>query len=115
MAVAMFMRFTGISPREYDLVIASLELDASPAAGHIVHVVCETNDGLLACDVFQTRETAESFVTSALGPRLAALQPSAGVDWEILQLRNLYAPDVDTIERIGAVSLPAYAVGNALR
>ena len=115
MAVAMFMRLTGISAREYDLAIASLELDASPAAGHIVHVVGETSDGLVVCDVFQTRETAESFVQRAFGPRLAALQPRAGLDWEILPLRNLYAPDVDTIERIGAVSLPAYAAGTAPR
>jgi hypothetical protein len=115
MAVAMFMRFTGISRREYDQVIASLELDISPAPGHIVHVAGETQDGLLVCDVWQTKETAESFVGDVLEPRLAAMRLAPDLNWEIFPLHNLYAPDLDTIERIGAVSLPAYASGVALR
>jgi hypothetical protein len=115
MAVAMFMRLTGISALEYDRAIASLELDVSPAIGQVVHIAGEHRDGLLVCDVWQTRETAESFVHDVLEPQFAALKMRPQIDTEILQLHNLFAPDLDTIERIGAVSLPAYAAGSVLR
>jgi hypothetical protein len=37
------------------------------------------------------------------------------VEYAICPLHNLYAPDLDAIERIGAVSLPGLAPGAALR
>jgi len=115
LAVAMFMRCTGISRAEYDRVIASLELDVSPAPGQIVHIAGEAEDGLVVCDVWQTRETAESFVHDVLEPKLATMRLKPELSWEIFPLHNLYAPDFDTIERIGAVSLPLYPSGVALR
>jgi hypothetical protein len=33
---------------------------------------------------------------------------------DVLPLRNVFAPDIETIERIGAVSLPARQAGAAL-
>jgi hypothetical protein len=36
------------------------------------------------------------------------------VSVDVLPLRNVFAPDLDTLERIGAVSLPARSPGSAL-
>ncbi len=115
MAVAMFVRFTGISLQQYDRLMASFELDASPAVGEVLHVAAETRDGVDVCEVWQTRKTAESFVRDQLEPRLTELSLQPDVEFSIMPLHNLFAPDIDTIERIGAVSLPAVAAGAILR
>lgn len=115
MAVAMFMHLTGMSPSQYDRVIARLELDVSPPAGQVLHVVAEAAGGVEVCDVWHTRETAEAFVRDRFEPGCAGLGLRPRVECEVVPLHNLFAPDLDTIERIGAVSLPAFAAGSALR
>ena len=115
MAVALFMRLSGVSPRQYDRVIAGLELDVHPAIGQVVHIAAEDDGGVLVCDVWQTHDAAESFVRDTLEPWLAQLGLRPELEYEIMPLHNLFAPDMDTIERIGAVSLPAVAAGATLR
>lgn len=114
MAVAVFMHFPGLRREQYDRLLADLRLDANPPMGEILHVAADAPDGINAVDLWQTREAAESFVEQRLRPALT----SAGIDVEltvdVLPLRNVFAPDMDTIERIGAVSLPARSAGTAL-
>jgi hypothetical protein len=113
MAFAMVFRLP-VPPRTYDGLLASLELDANPPGGLILHVAAEAPDGIDVCEVWQTHEAAESFVHDLLEPRLARIGADAPVDYSLLPLHNLYAPDLDTIERIGAVSLPGLAAGDAI-
>jgi len=113
MAVAMVFRLP-LPPRAYDGLLASLELDASPPGGLILHVAAEGPEGIDVCEVWQTRESAESFVHDLLEPRLDKLGLHDPVDFSLQPLHNLYAPDLDTIERIGAVSLPGLAAGDAI-
>jgi hypothetical protein len=115
MAVAMFMTLTGASPEQYDRLIASLDLDASPAIGQVLHLAAEAPDGLDVCEIWQTREAAEAFVDEHLWPKLAQLGIGAEIQFRVLPLHNLFAPALDTIERIGAVSLPAASAGSILR
>jgi hypothetical protein len=115
MAVAMFATLFGATPAQYDRLIASLDLDASPAIGQVLHVAAERPDGIELCELWQTREAAEGFVNDWLWPKLAELGIGAEVEFSVLPLHNLFAPDIDTIERIGAVSLPAASAGTILR
>jgi hypothetical protein len=114
MAVAMVFRLP-LPPRAYDSLFASLELDRSPPGGMILHVAAEAPDGIDVCEVWQTYEAAESFVLDLLEPRLDRLAAHEPVEYSILPLHNLYAPDLYTIERIGAVSLPGLAAGDVIR
>ena len=41
MAVAVFARYPGLSPETYDEVVASLDMDANPPAGAILHMAGE--------------------------------------------------------------------------
>ena len=47
MAVAVFARYPRLSPETYDEVVASLDLDANPPAGAILHLVGEGDGALL--------------------------------------------------------------------
>jgi hypothetical protein len=110
----MFVRLP-IRPTAYDRLIASLELDVSPPIGEILHVAAETEDGLEVCEVWQTREAAEGFLHGVLEPALYRLGMNQPVEYAIFPLHNLFAPDLDTVERIGAVSLPGVSAGSIIR
>jgi catechol 2,3-dioxygenase-like lactoylglutathione lyase family enzyme len=110
MAVAMFLTLR-MPPHAYDRLLQSLKFDATPPVGEILHLAAETPDGIEVCEIWQTREAAEGFVRDVLGPRLHEAGAKEPVDYAIFPLHNLYAPDLDTIERIGTVSLPGVSAG----
>ena len=114
MAVAMFMTLR-ISASKYDRMLQSLDWDVSPPVGEIVHLAAETPDGIEICEVWQTREAAEGFVRDVLAPAVAHLGAREPIDYAIFPLHNLYAPDLDMIERIGTVSLPGVSAGAIFR
>ena len=114
MAVALFLRLP-MTPSAYDRLTASLELDVSPPIGEILHAAAETPDGIEVCEVWQTREAAEGFLHGVLQPRLGEFGVREAVEHAIFPLHNLFAPDMDTIERIGAVSVPGMSAGSIFR
>ena len=114
MAVAMFLTLR-VPARTYDRLLQSLEWDVTPPIGGILHLAAETAEGLEVCEVWQTREAAERFVRNVLEPKLEQLGVTEPVDCAIFPLHNLYAPDLDTIERIGTVSLPGVGAGAIFR
>lgn len=114
MAVVVFARYEGVSLRDYDVLMANFRLDASPPIGEIVHIAAEGSGYVEVCEVWQTEGAAESFIEERLRPALQDFRPNAEVDYRIAPLHNLYGADMETIERIGAVSLPAHVAGAVL-
>jgi hypothetical protein len=107
MAVAMLMHWPGFTSDQYDAVMARLGLDANPPAGGIMHMAALTDEGLEACDVWQTEQAFTSFLEQRMLPAVSELGISGEPDIRVVPLHNLYAADPDMIDRIGAVSLPA--------
>jgi hypothetical protein len=114
MAVAMFAHFPGLTSERYDELMAHLDLDANPAPGAILHVAAEAEDGVNVVDLWQTKEAAAAFVEQRLNPVLSHLGIHADISIDVARLRNVFAPDLDTIGRIGAVSIPARTGGAPL-
>jgi len=114
MAVAMFMKWPGVTPDQYDTVMARLELDADPAAGGVLHVATLSDDGLEVCDVWQTEQAFYGFLEQRLLPVVREVGVSGEPEVKLVPLHNLYAGDPDMIDRIGAVSMPAAVAGWAL-
>ncbi|HLF67877.1 MAG TPA: hypothetical protein VI503_00925 [Gaiellaceae bacterium] len=106
MAVAMFMQWPGVSPGQYDALMARLGLDAQPAAGSVLHVATLTDEGLDVCDVWQTEQAFQGFLEHRLLPAADELGLAGEPDIRLVPLHNLYAADPDVIDRIGAVSTP---------
>ncbi len=107
MAVALFLRYAALSPAEYDRLVVDLDLDVNPPVGQLVHFAAEADEGFECCDIWRTTEAAVAFLEHRLRPallRIGADPPEA----RLMPLHNLFAPDMDSIERIGAVSLPAH-------
>ena len=107
MAVAMFMRWSGVTSDQYDSVMARLGLDSNPAAGAVLHVAAVTESGLELCDVWQTEQAFRGFFENRFLPVANELNLQGEPEIELVQLHNLYAADPDMIDRIGMVSVPA--------
>ena len=113
-AVAMFVHFPGLSSERYGELMTRLDLDANPAAGAMLHVAAAAVDGINVIDLWQTKEAAQAFVDQRLQPALRELKIQADVNIDVAQLHNVFAPDLDAIGRIGAMSVPARSGGGRL-
>ena len=72
MAVAVIVRYPNLSPTIYDDAIASLDLDANPPAGAVLHVAAEAEDGLVVTEIWRTEQTFQAFYDYRLVPALRA-------------------------------------------
>jgi len=114
MAVTLFMRIPGLSLDRYDRMMVGLMLDANPPAGALIHIATEAVGGVNVCEVWQTRQAAESFVEQRLRGALKLQKVRDPLSYRIEPLHNLWAADLDMIDRIGSVSLPAGLARTAL-
>jgi hypothetical protein len=107
MAVAMFMHWSGMTPEQYDALVARLDLDAHPAAGQILHLAALTDEGLEVCDVWQTEPAFHGYLEHRVMPLVQELQLTGAPDIRLVPLHNVFVADPDVLDRIGSVSLPA--------
>ena len=114
MAVAVIARFPDLTPETYGEVIASLELDVNPPAGAIFHMAADGQGGIVSADIWQTEQTFRAFLDTRLRPALRMRGIHRDPVVEIAPLANVYAAEMWTVERMGAVSLPAHLAGSAL-
>ena len=111
MAFAMLTRYAGASIDQFDDAMAACNLDADPPVGQILHAVVQTPEGIETWDVWQTEETGSAFMEQRLAPALRAAGIAEDPLIRIYPLHNLFAPDMDTLGRIGAFSLPPSRAG----
>ena len=114
MAVTVFMRVPELSLRKYDDMMASLGLDVNPPAGLILHVASEAVGAVNVVEIWQTPQAAEGFIEGRLRGALEAQRIRDPLAYRLEPLHNMFACDVDMIERIGATSLPAGISSTAL-
>ena len=113
MAVAMFVRSPKLGRHRYDRLVATLDLDANPPFGQLLHFGVEREGRVDIVEIWQTAAAGLGYVEHRLAPgleRVGADEPEV----ELVALHNVFAPDLDAIGLIGGVSLPAYVVGAAL-
>lgn len=114
MAVAVFARYSNLTPAKYDEVISSLDLDANPPAGAILHVAAEGENEIIVSEIWRTEQTFRAFYDYRVRPALLMHGVEGEPRLEITALHNLFAIEMEMIERMGAVSLPAHFAGAAL-
>lgn len=114
MAVAVSVRFPSLTPAKYDELISALELDANPPAGLILHAAAAGEGEIIASELWRTEQTFRAFYDYRLRPALLMHAIEGPPTMEIRELHNLFAAEMETIERMGAVSLPATYAGSVL-
>jgi hypothetical protein len=106
-AVAVFTRYHSLSPPRYDEIVASLEFDVDPPPGMMLHLSAAHPDGVELYEIWRTRETFETFFTDRWRHALDRHHVHETPEIRVLPLHNLYVPEMDAVERLGSVSIPA--------
>ena len=112
--IAVFARYPDLSPATYDEVVASLDLDANPPAGAVLHMAGEAEGEVIVSEIWRTEQTFRAFYDYRLRPALLMHGVDREPSVELLPLHNVFAVEMETVERMGAVSLPATFAGAAL-
>lgn len=73
MAIARIFEGPGWTPEQYDELIARMDLDGRAAPGVLFHWAASTEDGMIATDVYESREAADQLVAGRIGPISQAL------------------------------------------
>jgi len=107
MAVTLIMRIPELDLDRYDRMMTGLGLDANPPAGLVLHVASESVGAVNVLEIWQTAQAAESFVEHRLTEALTAQRVKDPLSYRLEPLHNLYAADLDMVERIGVTSLPS--------
>ena len=70
MAVSVVAHYPDLDAETYDKIVASLELDANPPVGAILHVAGETDGSITTSEIWQTEQTFRAFLDYRLRPAL---------------------------------------------
>jgi hypothetical protein len=112
--IAVTLRYPNVAAATYDQVVASLELDANPPAGAVLHMAGQGDGDMVVTEIWRTEQTFRAFFDYRLRPALRQHGVESEPLVDIRPLHNLWSVEMDTIERMGAVSLPATYAGAAL-
>ena len=97
MAVAVIMEFNGATVAQYDQVINKMNLaKGGPGpAGSLSHWAAATEAGLLAVDVWQSRELYEAFARDQIGPFSAEAGITEPPKITYHEVHNYFMPGAD--------------------
>jgi hypothetical protein len=100
MPIVMLQTTPGGTEEEYERMgeqifgVRSDEFSATDAPdGLILHCAGATEDGWYVCDVWQTPEHMQAFMTERLMPALQALGVPPGTQPQVFETRNLVVPN----------------------
>lgn len=68
MAVVMFMRWTGVTPEQYDTVRDTVGWEETAPAGSQVHVAWFDDEALNVTDVWDSEQAFQTFFAERLAP-----------------------------------------------
>jgi hypothetical protein len=89
--LARVFRGNGWSGAEYDALIEGMELGGRSAPGVLYHWAAQTADGVIAVDVYESRQAADTLAAERIGPLAAqlGLTPPSVEEYEV---RNVLTP-----------------------
>jgi hypothetical protein len=90
MAIAVVMKFKGVSLKQYDQVVDRMGYERSGAGGPggIFHWVTQTEDGLQITDVWESKNAFERFAEAELRPHTTAVGITAPPEFTFYEVYN---------------------------
>src|SRR3954466_14011315 len=92
MAVAMLMRWNGVTPEQYDQAKAIVGWEQNPAPGGIFHIAGFDEHGLHCADVWESADAFNAFVVDRLMPGVQQVGIQGQPEVEIVPVHDLFAP-----------------------
>jgi hypothetical protein len=92
MAVAMMMRWAGVTSEQYDAVRKIVDWEGNPAPGGLFHVAGFDDAGLHVTDIWERSEDFQAFVADRLMPGVKQVGIPGEPMVEIVPVHALFAP-----------------------
>jgi hypothetical protein len=92
MAVAMIMRWAGVTPEQYEAARSLVNWEGDLPPGAIFHVCAFDEEGLRVTDVWERAEDFQAFVESRLMPGVQQLGIQGQPEVEILPVHRMFTP-----------------------
>lgn len=92
MAVAMLMRWAGVTPEQYDQAKDIIGWEINRAPGGLFHIAGFDEHGLHCADLWESAEQFQAFVTDRLMPGVQQVGIQGQPDVELVPLHDLFAP-----------------------
>lgn len=95
MATVMHMRWTGITPEQYDTLREMVQWEEVPAEGGLLHIAGFDADGIRVTDVWDSQEQCLRFVETRLMPAVREAAIQGQPDVEFSELHAVWSPKVE--------------------
>ncbi|HWO93187.1 MAG TPA: hypothetical protein VNL92_00305 [Dehalococcoidia bacterium] len=92
MAVAIFMKWDGVTAERYDEVRRLVNWEGDVPPGGMLHMAAFDNDGMRVTDVWESAEAFQTFVDGRLTPGVQQLGITTQPDVQILPVHALFTP-----------------------
>jgi hypothetical protein len=90
MPIMALFRSNRVDQTAYDAIIKELDLEAQPMQGAVTHACGFDENGICVCDVWESRQEFEAFLTNRLRPVFTKLN----LDYEPPTILETYAFNV---------------------
>jgi hypothetical protein len=107
--LVMLMEWPGVTREQYNRVMSELGLDTKPPAGGMFHVAAFGGGSLRVLDIWESQETFERFQRERLADDVRKAGITSQPSVEFFPAHDIYAPNIETIRKAGASSLPVGA------
>ena len=95
MAVAVFLRWEGFTPEQYEAARELVPFDRESAPGGLVHVAAFDENGIRVSDVWESEEHFQNYLANFLGPAFGQLGFTGQPEMEIVPVHTFLTPGVD--------------------
>ena len=91
-AVAMIMRWAGVTPEQYDAARNEVNWEGDVPSGALFHVAAFDDDGIRVTDIWESAEDVQAFVADRLMPGTTKVGIKGQPEVDILPVHRIFTP-----------------------
>jgi hypothetical protein len=92
MAVVMYMRWTGVTPEQYDAAREIVDWEGETPEGALFHAAAFDDDGLRVFDMWESGEAFQRFVDERLKAGVEEVGIEGDPEVEIYEIHRTFTP-----------------------
>ena len=96
MSVIMSMRWSGVTPEQYDRTCELIDWDELPSLGGILHAASFDDGAMHVLDVWESQEHFQRFLETRLQPAIAQVGMEGQPEVEFRPLHSLWSQSAHT-------------------